>query len=383
MQEVHAHPQQGLEVVDLSAMRDPIAAEAEAKRLVEQNVSNESMHLLFAAKLLKLERNDHVLILRMHHIISDRASVGLLVRDIWTLYVQSVKGMPSALPDMPIQFPDYAAWQRETHHTWTRVHGDYWSHRLRGASPVRFPADEGAAGSQRERVNFTPIQFDVSLTTQLRELCRRERTILAVSVLTACSASILRWQEKDDLVLRFVTSGRNRVELENMIGFLASLLHLRIQLNTDDTFMDLFKRIAQEYNAAYEHDDASCMSVADPKPVFSLGFLVNWMPAMAAACSSEYPNLSTILHGSSDAIGLKPFENAPPSLKMNDGAALPDGDPILMLYETPMGISGFFHYQTDVLRASTMERLARNVKRFAYMLAQAPSRRVMDVPYEP
>ncbi|HEY6925770.1 MAG TPA: amino acid adenylation domain-containing protein, partial [Steroidobacteraceae bacterium] len=197
-----------LEVLDLTSLPRG-ARELETRRLVEQLV-HEPIDLrvgpLFAARLLRLAGHDHVLVLATEHLISDAVSIGLLWRDLFSLYAQSLRGSPPALADLPIQFPDYAVWQRRTHAAWMQTHGAYWQQTFAGAERVRLFAFEKVPRASEMRYARAPIRFGADLSRALLEMSRREGTTLVMSVLTAFVALVMRTCNITTLVFPFTSS---------------------------------------------------------------------------------------------------------------------------------------------------------------------------------
>ena len=341
-----------LGIIDLTAA-EPEIKEAEAKRLVEELV-NENIDVavgpLFAARLLELSDQTHVLVVAMEHTISDGFSLEILSRDIWTLYWQSLRGLPLSLPTVAIQLGDYAVWQQKTSRWWTDKHGTYWKERLADATRVRFPSDRDVEGVSRFRSKNTPIQFGMALTSKLRELARRRHTLLAMTVLTAYVAVILRWQEKWDLLLNFLVNGRHRPELGNTVGFIASSLFLRVQLTQNDTFFTLLECVTKEYYTAYEHCDFGRLSIPFPGPDFKRCTSFNWQTALpdnshvtVGRCAGS--------DGSADVVEFKPFpfRNAASDtdIEWDGDPEVLNGDPGIGLWDTADGVVGNVWYRAD------------------------------------
>jgi hypothetical protein len=376
-----------LEVIDLTAAGSEIK-EAEAKRLVEELV-NEKIDVavgpLFAARLLELSDQDHVLVVAMDHVISDGFSLDVLSRDIWTLYRQSVRGLPLSLPKVVIQLADYAVWQEKTSQRWMEKHGPYWKERLADAPRVRFPSDGDMGRVSRFKSGNAPIQFGKALTSKLRELTRRRRTMLAMTMLTAYVAVILRWQEKWELVLSFVVNGRHRSELENTIGFIASPLYLRVQMAENDTFFTLLERVTKEYYTAYDHYDFGRLSIPVPGPEFKRSTSFNWQTALPGNSNATSGGCAES-DGPADVVEFKPFpcRNAAFDIDIEwDGdPEVLDGDPGVMLWDTIDGVVGDVWYRADRHKSSTMEQFARNFRLVAERVLEHPEARVATWSYE-
>lgn len=374
MQDIDEPGAYDLEIVELTQLPQN-DREVEAKRLAEELVHEPfsvAVGPLFAAKLLKLADDNQVLVIAMDHMISDGASVGIVLRDIWTMYAQSVRGLPFSLPKMPIQFADYAVWQQQAHQWWMGKHGSYWRERLAGAQRVRLFADEGVAKATRIRMAMQSTRLGEILSTELRELSRRERTTPALSALTVYVALVLRWCNKADLVVTFLSTGRFHPEVENTVGYFAAPLFLRIKLHDDDSFLDLLRHVTKEYCAAYDHADSGRIAVQIPQPEFVSNPRFNWIP-------QEFNmNPAGCIHNSEldDAIRIEQckFELTP-----CDGIDGRGGGVELVLSNTKSGVTGAIWYRADLFALSTIERFERNFRFFAEMLVKEPKARVTAV----
>ena len=171
--------------------------------------------VLLRAKLFRMGETDHILLLTMHHIASDGWSVGLLVRELGTLYQAFLEGKPSRLPELPIQYVDYAVWQRE----WLQgevLEGqlDYWRKQLEGTPALlELPTDRSRPAVQRFRGALMPGELPRSLSVALRELSRREGATLFMTLLASFQTLLHRYTGADDIVVGSPIAGRNRTEL--------------------------------------------------------------------------------------------------------------------------------------------------------------------------
>ena len=383
MQKIHAKSRQVMEFVDLTMM-DISLAESEAKRIASKAIYEPIDDSVFAAILVKIRECDHIFVVAMNHMISDQVSTSILVCDIWTSYSQSVLGEPVSLPEISIQYGDYAVWQKETSQDWLEAHNSYWSQRLLNAPCVRFPVDKQAPSSQPPSFDEVPIRLSPSLTSGLREVCCAENTTIALGALTAFLVSILRWQDKDDYVIKIFVSGRKHPGLENAIGFFASILPLRIQLKPSDTYLDFLKRVTQEYCIAYEHYDAGRLSLEEPLPDYMRGAIFNWLQWTSSGDGPEYEVLRNSLYGTRNLIELKPFDYPTifPVMELDGNDDFFDTDPSIMISETLNGISGNIWYRSDMFDTSTMATLANNFGDFVEILVNRPQTKVKNMVFK-
>jgi len=366
-----------LEVIDLCKI-STTDVQAEAKRLADQFIY-QSVGPWFSVRLIKLSHHDHVLIVGMDHVIADAASVAVLSRDLWTSYFQAVRGRPIALPTLLIQFADYAVWQRRSEGWWQREHGGYWKERLANAPGVQFPRDDNSGQAAYANGMYSFIRFGESTSAGLRELSRRECTTLVMSVLTIFAAVFFRWQHKTDWTVKLLIAGRDYPQLQHVIGFLASNLYLRIQLQDDDTFLSLLRRVAHERNVANEHNDHGRLSVVCAHSEFQRCATFNWLPL-------EQLDQQTGQRGASspadDTLRIERFRTTPADeLNWYFDTNRQTEDPSLMLWDGAEGISGMMCYQSDLFRPDTMERFCGNLRSFAHAVLESPQARIRDFSY--
>ena len=362
-----------LEVIDLSSLPSG-ARELQAKTLAEQ-LAHEPIDVavgpLFAARLLRMGYEDHVLIFTLDHIISDGASVAILLRDLWTLYAQSVRKLPFRLPELPLQFADYAVWERKTHSLWVERHGAYWNKRLSGAARLQlFP--RVAVTPTRPRMKLLPFEVAETVCGELRKFVRRSGTTVAMSIFTAYVALLLRWCNTTDVVVSFVTLGRNFPALKHTIGYFGCSTFLRIESRAEDTFLDLLRRVTQEYATAYQHADSGRVAAEIPAPNFAANPRFNWHPGhFNLSSTGEIHEL-----GQETGLGMRhsPFEIA--HRTDFDGRG---GGPELMLGDSNGIIKGDFWYRADLYQSSAAERFERNLRYFVGLMVTAPRTRVAEL----
>jgi hypothetical protein len=368
------------DLIDLSALpRDSV--ESRARALVDELVYEPCGVTFFATRLLKITDLDHIFIVAMHHLISDGASVEILQRDLWTLYSQCVRGLTLSLPRLSVQYADYAIWQYRTEQSWAAKNRSYWDERFIDSPQIDFPIDEQTGNSLRLEMT-REIKFGKSMTSGLRALARRERSTAPLIVLAICAAIMLRWLNVSDLVVGFVVSGRNIPELENIVGFVASLLYLRIQLNDDDNFLDLLRNVTKEYCTAYDHYDHGRMSVAASQSGIKRCISLNWFGR--PDCSDVVKSvLAEYLDGSDEVLGVEEFPITPLRfLELRAAADSVDTEPSLLLSETNGEIKANVGYRSDLISSTTIERFIRNVGLLSKRVLEQPGIRVVNIPFD-
>ncbi len=227
-------------------------AEEEARRPFDLGLGP-----LVRAKLLRFDPQDQILVLAMHHIASDAWSVGLLFRELSALYDAFSAGKPSPLLELPIQYGDFAQWQRD----W--FSGEvldqqlsYWRKKLAGdPALLQLPTDRPRTTLLSSRGAVTSVHCSRELTEGLQELSRRESVTLFMTLLAAFETLLFRYTGQEDLVVGIPIANRGRAELEGLVGFFANTLALRSDLSGNPTFQELLGRVREVALGAYAHQD--------------------------------------------------------------------------------------------------------------------------------
>lgn len=212
---------------------------------------------LLRATVVQMDDDDHVLLLTMHHIISDGWSISVLVSEVAALYTSFVTGQAITLPELPIQYADYAVWQRES------LQGEvletqlsYWKQKLTGApATVELPADRPRPPVRTFRSATQSLLLNESLSEQLRVVSRRYRVTLFMTLLAAFKVLLSRYTGQADVVVGSPIAGRDRAETKGVIGFFLGTLVLRTDLSGDPTFAELLERVRETTVDAYTHQD--------------------------------------------------------------------------------------------------------------------------------
>jgi non-ribosomal peptide synthetase component F/acyl carrier protein len=246
-----------LPVVDLSGAEDPGGA---ASRLMDEQALTPfdlQNGPLLRCLLVRLGDTEHLLSVTMHHIISDAWSVGLLVRELSALYEAGGDCERAALSPLPVQYRDFAVWQRQ------RLGGEelerqlaFWRSHLAGACPaLALPVAQRRSPSQKAggQVRFTLSEEE---TAALHELCRAHGVTMFMTLLSALATVLSRWAGQPDVVIGVPVAGRNAAGTEGLIGFFVNTLPIRVGLSGNPAFTDLLGRVRQVALEAYAHADA-------------------------------------------------------------------------------------------------------------------------------
>ncbi|HEY6322916.1 MAG TPA: amino acid adenylation domain-containing protein, partial [Thermoanaerobaculia bacterium] len=248
-----------LPYLDLSPLGDAVRR-AEAERLIEAEVLRPfdlARGPLLRTALLRLAPAEHVLVVNLHHIAGDGWSAGVLVRELATVYEARCQGRPSPLPALPIQYADFAAWQRRWLSGAVRESQlTYWQQRLAGASPVlALPTDRPRPAVQSFRGSSVRFILPPTLAAALQTSCRRGGVTSYMFLLGAFATLLSRYTGETDLNLGMPVAGRNRIETEGLIGFFVNTLVLRCDLSGDPIWADLLLRLRRMVLEAHAHQD--------------------------------------------------------------------------------------------------------------------------------
>ncbi|HEY0522983.1 MAG TPA: condensation domain-containing protein, partial [Stellaceae bacterium] len=250
-----------LERVDLSALGEEAERAAEARRVAREAAGRPfdlARGPLFRAALLRLSEDEHVAVIVMHHIVSDGWSASILIREVGALYTAYAEGRTSPLPELPIQYADYALWQR----SWLRGEAlerqvAYWTERLAGAPPVLdLPTDRPRPMVQNYQGAILPFALPKELSDSLAALAHREGATLFMVLLAAFQIVLSRWSGgQQDIVVGTPVAGRTDRQTEGLIGFFLNMLALRTDLSGDPSFRVLLRRVRETALGAFAHQD--------------------------------------------------------------------------------------------------------------------------------
>lgn len=259
VQVVGENPSAELPMIDLSEIPAD-KREANLEHVIAQIAERPfdlSQDLMLRASLIRLSPAEHVLLLVTHHIVSDGWSSGILFRELAALYEAFSDNRPSPFPDLPIQYADFAVWQRQ----W--LQGNvlesqlaYWKRQLGGnLSVLHLPTDHSRPSVQTDRGGWQTVALPMELAEALGKLSRRNRITLFMTLLAAFQTLLYRYTGQEDIPIGVPIANRTRVEIEGLIGFFANTLVLRTDLSANPTFQELLRRIREVALGAYAHQD--------------------------------------------------------------------------------------------------------------------------------
>ena len=357
-----------LPVIDLSAYSKP-KADAEVEVFIE--TESERPFTLqdgppLRATLLKLSEADHILFLVIHHIVTDGWSMDIFMSELLTLYEAFSVDEPSPLAELPLQYGDFAAWQRES------ITGDtlaaqlaYWKRQLSGELPVlELPTDH----PRPLRVTHSGADewFDVTqnLTEKLNELSRSEGATLFMTLFAAFLTLLHRYTGQHDILLGTAIAGRNHAQIEDLIGFFINNVVLRTDLSGNPSFRELLRRVREVALGAYEHQDAPFEKLVEElqperdqsrQPLFQVMFNLQAAPPDAPA-----------------ARGL--------TISPRDFGNQTRFDLEFHLWVVPEGLAGPLIYNTDLFERATIVRMLGHFQTLLEAIAINPDARLADLP---
>jgi Condensation domain/TubC N-terminal docking domain len=359
-----------MEVVDLTAIHE-YHRDAEIDKMIEEFVISPidiSTDPLFGVRLLKLSEHEHVLIIALEHMISDASSISIVLRDLFAIYTKLLRREPYSLPEVTVQFFEYSHRQRKTHGEWVRDHEGYWDQRLAGYQKPIFPNTLGTTETDRGW-ETVPIRIGKSVAAELRAWCRLHHTTIAMGVFTAYVGATLRSYNVSKMIFQFQSDGRCNTDTENTVGYFASSLYLMTELLSRDRFVDLMRRLEEEYCKAYEHADFYFMESQVPRPGFARSPGFNWIP------QGSLPELSE-LHGSEYAITCSAIPFIHPMLRRLQR----DDDPVVLLHDVEGEIIGELSFPVNLFPRGAMEKVASNFMLFVVSLLRKTNIRVSEIP---
>nr|AWI62629.1 nonribosomal peptide synthetase [Cystobacter sp.] len=368
VQEVRATASVRLHVEDLRGLP---ASEREpaTRRLIEEQALRPfslAADALLRTLLIRIGDREHILSLTMHHIVSDGWSMGVIVRELVALYAALSAGLPPALLELPIQYADFAVWQRQ----WLageRLHEQetYWLERLRNAPALTLPTDRPRPPVQSFRGAHHAFHLSAPVVKALTELSRQEGATLYMTLLGAFLAVLSRYTGQEDLVVGSPVANRHHRELENLIGFFVNTLCLRVELSGNPSFRTLIVRVRDAAMGAYAHQDLPFERIVEalqPERDASRNPLVQVMFALQNA-----PVGPLVLPG----LEITPLSTEGLTTRF---------DLECHLWEQPEGCRGLLAYSTDLFEPETIARLARHFENLLVAVASEPDRRLVELP---
>lgn len=354
----------------------PQEQEIEVKKLASEEVAKPfdlSQGPLWRCTLLQLGAEEHILLLTIHHIIFDGWSVGIIFRELSEFYTAFTTGKPSSLPELPIQYADFAIWQRQ------RLQGevlenllDYWRQQLKDVPPVlQLPTDFPRPKVQSFQGGTQSFILPPDLTEQIKALSQQQGVTLFMILLAAFQTLLYRYTGQEDIVVGSPIANRNREEVQELIGFFANTLVLRTDFAGDISFRELLARVRDCTLSAYAHQELPFERLVEElqpernlsyNPLIQVMFILENTPTEAL----RLPNL---------AVSHIVPENAIAKLDLSLNIY-----ETLNIYENSSGLTGVFRYNTDLFTPDTISRMVGHFLTLLSGIVNNPDRKLSHLP---
>ncbi|CDG80827.1 non-ribosomal peptide synthetase [Janthinobacterium agaricidamnosum] len=358
-----------LPLTDLSGL-EPGARQEAARRLAQQAACQPfdlERGPLIRASLVRLGPNEHIVTLTLHHIVSDGWSMGVLVGEVAALYGAFVQGLPSPLPELPIQYADFAQWQRQ----WLaggvlEQQLGYWRRQLAGADELlALPTDRPRPPRQRYQGATLSFTLPAPLTRALHALGERHQATLFMTLTAVFNVLLARYSGQSDICLGTVIANRNRPQTEALIGFFVNTLVLRSRIDGAASFADLLRQVRGTALDAYAHQDVPFEQLVEAlkperqpghTPLFQAMLLLQNMPTGTL----ELPGLTLSQVAAERAVA--------------------KFDLTLYLQEEGEQLAGAFEYNTDLFDAASIARMAGHFSHLLQAVADHPQACIDQLP---
>ncbi|MDZ7333004.1 MAG: amino acid adenylation domain-containing protein [candidate division KSB1 bacterium] len=321
---------------------------------------------LLRALLFRLTPEDHIIVVTMHHIISDGWSSQVLISEMAVLYRSFLAGMPSPLPALNIQYADFAYWQRN----WLQgevleAQLNYWKNQLADCpDSLELPTDFPRPAVQTSNGDHFPFALPKALAEKLNRLSREHGATLFMTLLAAFQTLLYRYTGQDDICVGTPIANRNRAEIEGLIGFFVNTLVLRTRLTGQLSFKQLLDQVKTTTLDAYMHQDVPFEKIVDavqPHRDMSHSPLFQVMFTLQNVARHEQ---------SVEGLTLRSIEL---------DTKISTFDLTLLLFEGPDGISGAFEYNTDLFKPETISRMAEHFRLLLERILENPAARITDL----
>nr|WP_281404507.1 non-ribosomal peptide synthetase [Pyxidicoccus fallax] len=370
VQVIHAPADFPLAVEDLSTLPDAERRDA-ARRLAVQEALRPfdlGSGPLLRACLLRLSAQEHVLVLVLHHIVSDGWSLGVFVRELGALYAAFSEGRLASLPALPVQYADYAVWQRQ----WLsgaalEAQLDWWKQKLAGApSHLELPTDKPRPAVLSHRGATVPVRMSRELSVAVTALAQGEGATPFMVLLAAFQTLLSRYSGQEDLSVGSPIAGRRYAETESLIGFFVNTLVLRATVRPRDTFRELLGQVRETTLGAYEHQDLPFEKLVEVL-----------QPARDLSRSALFQALFVLQNAPMEALALPSLSLKPLS---TEGAESARFELTLNLTETPDGFAGILLFNTDLFTEATAARMVAHLQVLLESITVKPDQRLSELP---
>ncbi|MGH1392474.1 MAG: amino acid adenylation domain-containing protein [Trichormus sp.] len=358
-----------LNLIDLQTF-NPIEQDEEVRHLAlkeAQTPFDLARDVLLRVKILQLAKDENVVLFTMHHIVSDGWSMEILVKELATLYTAFSSNKASPLPELAIQYVDFAIWQRQ----WLQgevleTQLDYWRQQLGGILPVlQLPTDYPRGRVQTFRGAIESFSLSLQLSQGIINLAKNAGVTPFITLLTAYKILLHRYTGQTDILVGTPVANRHRREIEGLIGFFVNTLVLRTNLADNPSFQELLQQLRTTNWQAYDHQDIpfeKLVEVLQPERDLSFNplFQVKFRLENAPTKKLELPGLT-----------ITPVNRTEASAKL---------DLSLDMYETSEGFVGAFEYNRDLFAPETINRMVGHFQTLLTAIVENPQNRISELP---
>ncbi|MEE8584520.1 MAG: amino acid adenylation domain-containing protein, partial [Acidobacteriota bacterium] len=367
LQVISPEAQLSVDLIDLSSLDDSRRRAAAQQLAVEEGETpfDLSSGPLLRATLLRLGRRRHAMLLTLHHIVADGWSIGVLIQEQAALYTAILQGRPSSLPELPIQYADFAVWQRK----W--MQGEvleeqlgYWERNLSDAPVLEMPTDRPRPAIQAFRGAHLEFLFPAQLSDRLRAMCRQRGVTLYMALLAAFQTLLHRYTSQTDIVVGTTIANRNHPQTESLIGLFINILAMRGRLSADSSFSELLEQTSETALQAYTHQDLPFEKLVERlqperdqsrNPIFQVMFALQNIPL-------KLPEMT--------GLTVRP---------MPVDARTTRFDLEVHVWEREDGLDGFLFFDRDLFDRSSMSRLMGHYRRLLECIVSDPDQRISEL----
>ncbi|HEV2992738.1 MAG TPA: amino acid adenylation domain-containing protein [Candidatus Angelobacter sp.] len=342
--------------------------QAEAIRLMQEEAErpfNLEQAPLLRMKLVQLEEERHLLLGNMHHIISDGWSIGLLLREISQQYAGYMRGEEIILPELKVQYAEFATWQREWLRRLPPQQMEYWRRQLKGVAVLPLPTDKPRASVRSQKGATIQFKFSDHLTTKLRQFCRQEKATLFMALLAAFQVLLSRYAGEQEVAVGTAIANRTRKEFRDVVGLFANTLVLRTNVAGNPGFREVLARVREVAFGAYKNQDVPFDQLVSEieferdlsrTPLFQVMMLLQ---NVDHAKTLDLPGLH-----------LEEFTPVVPAAKF---------DLTLEFIESPDAIRGDLSFASELFEPQTARRMVDQLQSLLEQVAANPERRISEI----
>ncbi len=323
---------------------------------------------LIRGKLFRLSETKHVVLLTVHHIISDGWSTGILIKELTALYTAFCQGQPSLLPELPLQYADFAIWERK------RLQGevlqnllDYWKQRLGGSLPIlELPSDRPRPAISSQPKGAAQIfQISPELTQKLLAFSQQEKVTLFMTLLAAFKVLLYRYTHQEDIIVGTPIANRNRSETEGLIGFFVNTLVLRTNLANNPSFREFLQQVREVTLGAYAHQDLPFEKLVE-----------ELQPGRNLSHNPLFQVMFVLQNASTEVLCLPELTIEP--LKIQKKTT--NFDLTLSISETQTSLKGDLEYNADIFNDDRITRMLGHFQVLLEAIVTNPQQRLSELP---